>query len=169
VLEVTKLQRIAFSYWSSFSDKPDRPENYQTVSYELRSEPGNTVVTVNKSCSEQEREHCEGNWKMVLEGLKKVVRIVRRKKPENSVVDGWSALSDSGFEPLNGAVQAFPVGRGERLKLEADVAYAAPADNGAFNQDRSLIVGKMDEEIHLHPRHGFQATFKPTAFAREIE
>ena len=74
VLEFKKLQRISFSHWSSFSGKPDLPENYQAITYELRTESGSTVVTVNQDCSEQEREHCETNWKTVLAGLKKLVK-----------------------------------------------------------------------------------------------
>lgn len=72
VLEVQKDRRIAYSHWSSFSSKPDLSEHYQTITYDLRTDADGTVVTVSQSCSEQEREHCEANWKMVLDGLKKL-------------------------------------------------------------------------------------------------
>ena len=73
VIEVKKYERISFSHWSSLSGKPDLPNNYQIITYGLRTEPGRTVVTVDQDCPEQESESCESNWKIVLAGLKKVV------------------------------------------------------------------------------------------------
>lgn len=73
VMEIRKEHRLSFSHWSSFSGKPDLPENYQTVAYDLHAEGARTVVTVTQSCSGQEKEHCEANWKVVLDGLKKLL------------------------------------------------------------------------------------------------
>jgi uncharacterized protein YndB with AHSA1/START domain len=73
VLEFRPHERLSYLYWSSFSGLPDRPENYQTITIELRSEKGGTVVTVNQTCTDEKREHCESNWGMVLAGLKKQV------------------------------------------------------------------------------------------------
>jgi uncharacterized protein YndB with AHSA1/START domain len=71
VLEFQKHRRISYTHWSSFSGKPDLPENYATVTYELRPDSGATVLTVSQNCLEQEQERCETNWKFVLDGIKK--------------------------------------------------------------------------------------------------
>lgn len=73
VLEFRPHQRLSYLYWSSFSGLPDLPENYQAISYDLRSEQGNTVLTVSQDCEDSKKEHCEKNWIMVLAGLKKQV------------------------------------------------------------------------------------------------
>ena len=73
ILEFQPPKHLSFLYWSSFSGLPDLPENYQTVSYDLRAEQGNTSVAVNQDCLESKKEHCEQNWSMVLAGLKKQV------------------------------------------------------------------------------------------------
>jgi uncharacterized protein YndB with AHSA1/START domain len=63
------------TYWSSMSGLPDRPGNYRKVRYELTPEKGGTRLTLTQdnNVTEEERAHAEGNWKMALEGLKKVV------------------------------------------------------------------------------------------------
>jgi len=73
VLEFRLHQRISYLYWSSFSGEPDLPESYQTITYELHSEDGNTALTVRQDCMDNMKEHCEKNWRMVLDGLKKQV------------------------------------------------------------------------------------------------
>lgn len=72
VLEFQKPHRISYTHWSNFSGKPDLPENYVTVTYELRALSGSTVLTVSQNCLEHEQERCETNWKVVLDGLKKL-------------------------------------------------------------------------------------------------
>jgi uncharacterized protein YndB with AHSA1/START domain len=75
VLENMPGKRLVSTFWSALSGKPDLPENYQTVTYELSGQDGKTVVTVIQDNNETEESarHSEQNWKMVLEGLKKVV------------------------------------------------------------------------------------------------
>lgn len=73
VLEFRPHQRLSYLYWSSFSGQPDLPENYQTITCDLRSEQGSTVLTVRQDCEDSKKEHCEKNWSMVLAGLKKQV------------------------------------------------------------------------------------------------
>jgi tRNA-Thr(GGU) m(6)t(6)A37 methyltransferase TsaA len=75
ILEFIPHQRIAYLYWSSFSGLPDRPENYQTITFELGSEQDKTVLRVSQNCSDEKKEHCESNWGMVLAGLKKQVEL----------------------------------------------------------------------------------------------
>jgi uncharacterized protein YndB with AHSA1/START domain len=68
-------KRIQYSYWSSFSGKPDVPENYATVTYLLEKSNGITTCTVMQDSIENEEslKHSESNWKMILEGMKKMI------------------------------------------------------------------------------------------------
>jgi len=52
---------------------PDTPENYHTVTIELSDEGAQTRVslTQDNNATEQDREHSEQNWSMMLAGLKK--------------------------------------------------------------------------------------------------
>lgn len=63
------------TYWSSMGGKPDRPENYNVVTYKLAEKDGKTHLTLTQSnvTTEKEKAHATGNWKMVLKELKKVV------------------------------------------------------------------------------------------------
>lgn len=63
------------TYWSSMGGKEDKPENYNMVTYKLSPKGSKTVVTLTQDNihSEKEKEHVTENWKMTLEGLKKVV------------------------------------------------------------------------------------------------
>ena len=49
------------------------------------------------------------------------------------------AVTCCGFEPLQSNVQSFPMGRGERLKLNADSLCSRPAHNGVLNEDRGFV------------------------------
>ena len=75
VLRAVPGKLLESTYWSSMSGLPDRPENYKKVRYELTPEKGGTRLTLTQdnNATEEERMHSEGNWKIVLEGLKKVV------------------------------------------------------------------------------------------------
>lgn len=73
VVEFRTDQRLSYLYWSSFSGEPDLPENYQTITCDLRSEQGTTVLSVRQECADSKKEHCENNWRTVLDGLKRQV------------------------------------------------------------------------------------------------
>ena len=90
-------------------------------------------------------------------------------KKEKGNVRGRLTLTDRGFKPLQGAVQPFPIERGDRLKLDADFACAAPANDGMFDQNRRLAFRETEEEIYLHSFHGVKGSFEPASFAREIQ
>ena len=53
----------------------DIPENYKTVRYELSATGGGTTLTIlqDNNASQEEAEHSEQNWKLVLEGIKKLL------------------------------------------------------------------------------------------------
>jgi uncharacterized protein YndB with AHSA1/START domain len=61
-----------YTYLSSFSNLPDRPENYANVTYELHQDDGETILTVKQEniANEEARKHSEKNWELVLKTLK---------------------------------------------------------------------------------------------------
>jgi uncharacterized protein YndB with AHSA1/START domain len=75
ILEVAPEQRLVSTFWSALSGQPDRPEFYTTVHYELTSQGEATrlVVTQAPNASQAEADHSAQNWKMVLDGLKKML------------------------------------------------------------------------------------------------
>jgi uncharacterized protein YndB with AHSA1/START domain len=75
VLQVEPGKRLVSTFWSSLSGEPDLPENYKTVHYELSPAGDGTKLTIiqDNNASQEEAEHSEQNWKMVLEGIKKLL------------------------------------------------------------------------------------------------
>lgn len=66
---------LVTTHWSPLSGTADIPENYHTLSYELRLEGSLThvVLTQDNNANEDEKKHSESNWNMMLENLKKIV------------------------------------------------------------------------------------------------
>ncbi len=75
VLQIEPGKIIVSTFWSSLSGLPDIPENYQTVRYELSAGGDGTRLTITQdnNASQEDANHSEQNWKMVLEGMKKLV------------------------------------------------------------------------------------------------
>ena len=75
VLENEPGSLLVSTFWSSLSGIPDLPENYQTVRYELSNENNGTELTLTQdnNATQEDAEHSENNWNMVLEGLKKLL------------------------------------------------------------------------------------------------
>ena len=75
VLQVEVGKLLVSSFWSSLSGLPDNPENYKTVRYELTAESSGTRLTIiqDNNDSQEEADHSSQNWKMVLEGIKKLL------------------------------------------------------------------------------------------------
>ena len=75
ILKMEPQKRLLCNYWSSFSGLPDRPENYQNVSYELTPENDHTRVTItqDKIATPESKQHTEQNWNLVLANLKKLL------------------------------------------------------------------------------------------------
>ncbi len=65
---------IAHTHWSSMSGKPDKPENYETVTYRLKEEDGATEVSVTEDnvATAEQKATSEKMWKQALAELKKV-------------------------------------------------------------------------------------------------
>ena len=75
VIQVEPGKLLVSTYWSAFSGLPDVPENYQTVRYELAAEGSGTRLTViqDNNATQEAASHSEQNWRMVLDGLKKLL------------------------------------------------------------------------------------------------
>lgn len=61
------------TYWSSMQGKPDAPENYVTVTWELSAKDGATVLTITQTTSEEGVDHAKQQWSGVLASIKKIV------------------------------------------------------------------------------------------------
>ncbi len=68
-------RRLVVDYWSAFSGKPDRPEHYQRVTYDLAPDGAGTRLVVTQACepTAEARAHCESNWRLVLDGMKRLL------------------------------------------------------------------------------------------------
>jgi uncharacterized protein YndB with AHSA1/START domain len=75
ILDVIPNQRLQYTYLSSMSGKEDKPENYATVTIELSGDNFHTVLSLKQdgNDTEKSRDHSEQNWKMLLEGMKKLL------------------------------------------------------------------------------------------------
>ena len=75
ILQVEPGKLLVSTYWSSLSGSADVPENYQTVRYELSAEGGGTKLTViqDNNATQEDANHSAQNWKMVLDGMKKLL------------------------------------------------------------------------------------------------
>ena len=75
ILQIEPGKLLISTYWSSFTGLPDIPENYNTVRYELSVEGGGTRLTIiqDNNATQEDAEHSEQNWKMVLDDLKKLL------------------------------------------------------------------------------------------------
>jgi uncharacterized protein YndB with AHSA1/START domain len=68
------LKRLVHTHWSAVSGRPDKPENYETVSFALADRNGATEVVVKEEnlASEEQRATSEELWQRALEEMKKV-------------------------------------------------------------------------------------------------
>jgi uncharacterized protein YndB with AHSA1/START domain len=76
VLQIETEKLLVSTFWSSLSGLADIPENYKTVRYELSAEGRETKLTITQdnNDSQEEANHSEQNWRMVLEGIKKLLK-----------------------------------------------------------------------------------------------
>jgi uncharacterized protein YndB with AHSA1/START domain len=72
ILQFKTERTIQYSHFSPLSGLADKPENYHTVTIALSGEETQTRVSLSqdKNSNEQEREHSEANWGMMLTALK---------------------------------------------------------------------------------------------------
>ncbi len=72
ILAVVPNKLLKSTYWSSMGGKPDAPENYNTVTWELSQKGLETTLTVTQdnNPSSESADHSAGNWKKVLAAMK---------------------------------------------------------------------------------------------------
>ena len=73
VIEVEPKKRLKYTHWSPMGGSEDKPENYHTVTYELRGDDGSTTLTLrqdNNASQAEADKMAEENWGPVLDGLK---------------------------------------------------------------------------------------------------
>lgn len=76
--EIRKIEPrrlMQYSHYSPLSGLPDTPENHHTVTIELSEHGAQTRISLSQdnNASDEARDHSEKNWKMMLEGLKKLL------------------------------------------------------------------------------------------------
>jgi uncharacterized protein YndB with AHSA1/START domain len=72
VLKAEPGKLLQYTYWSSMSGIEDKPENYVIITFELKEENDNTILTLTQQNipDEKTKEHSEENWRTVLNNLK---------------------------------------------------------------------------------------------------
>ena len=75
VLQIEKGKLLVSTFWSSLSNLADIPETYKTVRYELSVDDKGTRLTITQdnNDSQEDANHSAQNWRMVLDGIKKLV------------------------------------------------------------------------------------------------
>ena len=75
ILKLEPERLIQYSHFSPLSGQQDLPENYHTVTIELSGKGKQTFVSLlqDNNATEEAREHSEKNWKIMLDGLKKLL------------------------------------------------------------------------------------------------
>ena len=72
IVKVEPSKLLVHTHWSDASGVPDRPENYQRVSWKLSPSHGSTELTVDEVNlpSEEAKKMSDQSWKTVLDKLK---------------------------------------------------------------------------------------------------
>ena len=75
VTRVEPERLLQYTHYSPQSGQPDVKENYHTVTIELANVGDKTrvILTQDGNRNEEEREHSQKNWEMMLESLKKLL------------------------------------------------------------------------------------------------
>ena len=75
ILRIEKEKILQYTHYSPLTGQPDIPENYHTVTVEIfpYREGSSVIITQDNNPTEEAKLHSEKNWRMVLEGLKKIL------------------------------------------------------------------------------------------------
>lgn len=75
VLKFEPEKMLEYDYFSSWSDLEDRPENYQTIRYRVKSKGDSTILTITQSNIDtlEKKQHSAQNWAGLLKALKKLM------------------------------------------------------------------------------------------------
>lgn len=84
ILQLKPGKILQYSHFSPLSGMPDKLENYHTVTIELSPDENETQVTLTQdnNKTEEERDHSENNWQMMLSSLKKFLEQPQVYTPE---------------------------------------------------------------------------------------
>lgn len=75
IMDVIPFKRLQTTYWSSMSGKPDKPENYVDVIYDLDPDGDGSKVTITQEGIDTSEgvKHMEENWGAVLKAMKELL------------------------------------------------------------------------------------------------
>jgi Activator of Hsp90 ATPase homolog 1-like protein len=75
ILQLKPERVLQYSHFSPLSGQSDVPENYHTVTIELSPKRTGTILMLSQdnNSTEEDREHSEKNWGMMLTGLMQVL------------------------------------------------------------------------------------------------
>jgi uncharacterized protein YndB with AHSA1/START domain len=75
ILQLKPEHVLQYSHFSPLSGQSDVPEHYHTVTIELSPKGTGTLLMLSQdnNSTEEDREHSEKNWGMMLTGFKKVL------------------------------------------------------------------------------------------------
>lgn len=73
ILQIERERILQYSHFSPLTGQPEVPENYHTVTVELSDNGKLTSVSLaqDNNTTQQDLEHSEKNWNMMLDGMKK--------------------------------------------------------------------------------------------------
>jgi uncharacterized protein YndB with AHSA1/START domain len=75
VLKFVPLKMLAYDYHSSWSDLEDRPENYQIITYRVKSKGQSTVLSISQRNIDtlEKKVHSTKNWGGLMVTLKEMM------------------------------------------------------------------------------------------------
>jgi uncharacterized protein YndB with AHSA1/START domain len=75
VVEVDPERTLVVTHFSPLTGQDDVPENYHTLTYQLRANGGSTHLSLSQdnNASAEEAAHSQENWQGMLSGMKKLL------------------------------------------------------------------------------------------------
>lgn len=65
---------LSYTYRSGMEEGPDVPESYKLITYEIKQKDSGVELSICQTADTEEKaKHSEGNWNMVLDGMKKML------------------------------------------------------------------------------------------------
>lgn len=75
MLRFEPQKMLEYDYFSSWSDLPDRPENYQIVAYRVKPKGDRTVLTITQRNIDtlEKKTHSAQTWGMLIGEMQKLL------------------------------------------------------------------------------------------------
>lgn len=74
VLNYEHNKKLEYSYFSNWSNKENKPENYLWICYEVNPTDNGTEVIISQTNYDEERaQHSEGNWAALMDAMRKII------------------------------------------------------------------------------------------------